>query len=135
MLTLALLEEKGRFDFMKQGESDFPFEDIALIKWADRFDFVMVGQRKQADGFEYVEVVRQELRGTGIIKYEGDRKGAYTGRFLGHLLPFALAVCGFTPPPFDPLSFALFEPLVGFVLGSRAEFACRGQSRRPHLRL
>ena len=56
--NLALLEESGRFDFMKQGDSDFPFEDIALIKGADRFNFVMVGQRKQADGFEYIEVER-----------------------------------------------------------------------------
>ena len=59
---LALLEAVGRFDFMKQGEADFPFEDIALIKGVDRFDFVMVGQRKQADGFDYVEVRRQELQ-------------------------------------------------------------------------
>ncbi len=59
--SLAHLDEAGRFDFMKLGEADFPFEDIALIKWADRFDFVMVGQRKQADGFEYVEVERREL--------------------------------------------------------------------------
>ena len=59
--NLAHLDEAGRFDFMKLGEADFPFEDIALIKGADRFNFVMVGQRKQADGFEYVEVERREL--------------------------------------------------------------------------
>lgn len=59
--NLVHLDEAGRFDFMKLGEADFPFDDIALIKWADRFDFVMVGQRKQADGFEYVEVERREL--------------------------------------------------------------------------
>jgi len=59
--NLASLDEAGRFDFMKLGEADFPFEDIALIKGADRFDFVMVGQRKQADDFEYVEVERWEL--------------------------------------------------------------------------
>lgn len=56
--NLANLDAGGRFDFLMQGDSDFPFEDIALIKGADRFDFVMVGQRKQADGFEYVEVER-----------------------------------------------------------------------------
>jgi len=56
--NLTLLEASGRFDFMKQGDIDFPFEDIALIKGVDRFDFVMVGERKQADGFDYVEVVR-----------------------------------------------------------------------------
>jgi 2-phosphosulfolactate phosphatase len=59
--NLALLEASGRFDFMKQGEADFPFEDIALIKGVDRFDFMMAGQRKRADGFDYVEVRRQEL--------------------------------------------------------------------------
>lgn len=59
--NLAHLDQAGRFDFMKLGEADFPFEDIALIKGADRFNFVMVGQRKQADGFEYVEVERREL--------------------------------------------------------------------------
>ena len=56
--NLVLLDASGRFDFMKQGEADFPFEDIALIKGFDRFDFVMVGQRKQWDGFDYVEVER-----------------------------------------------------------------------------
>lgn len=56
--NLARLDAGGRFDFLMQGDSDFPFEDIALIKGADRFDFVMVGQRKQAHDFEYVEVER-----------------------------------------------------------------------------
>jgi 2-phosphosulfolactate phosphatase len=56
--NLTLLEASGRFDFMKRGDVDFPIEDIALIKGVDRFNFVMVGTRKQADGFDYVEVVR-----------------------------------------------------------------------------
>ena len=60
--NLALLEASGRFDFLKQGDVDFPFEDITLIKGVDRFDFVMVGERKQADGFDYVEVKRHEIR-------------------------------------------------------------------------
>jgi 2-phosphosulfolactate phosphatase len=55
---LARLDASGRFDFMKQDDIDFPFEDIALIKGVDRFDFVMVGERKQAEGFDYVEVQR-----------------------------------------------------------------------------
>jgi 2-phosphosulfolactate phosphatase len=59
--NLARLEASGRFDFMKQGDVDFPFEDIALIKGVDRFDFVMVGQRRQADGFNYVEVERHDV--------------------------------------------------------------------------
>ena len=57
--NLGKLDAGGRFDFLMQGDSDFPFEDIALIKGADRFDFVMVGQRKQANGLEYVEVERR----------------------------------------------------------------------------
>ena len=60
--NLTHLDQAGRFDFMKLGEADFPFEDIALIKWADRFDFVMVGKREQTDGFEYVEVERREMK-------------------------------------------------------------------------
>ena len=58
--ALVIMEKAGRFDFMKQGDVDFPFEDITLIKGVDRFDFVMVGKRKQADGFDYVEVERQD---------------------------------------------------------------------------
>lgn len=59
--NLARLEASGRFDFMKQGDIDFPFEDIALIKGIDRFDFVMIGNRKQADSFDYVEVERHDV--------------------------------------------------------------------------
>ncbi len=58
--NLTHLAAAGRFDFMKSGDADFPFEDIALIKGFDRFDFVMVGQRKQWDGFDYVEVVKHD---------------------------------------------------------------------------
>jgi 2-phosphosulfolactate phosphatase len=58
--NLAHLDASGRFDFLKQGDVDFPFEDIALIKGVDRFDFVMVGERKQADGFDYVEIERHD---------------------------------------------------------------------------
>ena len=59
--NLARLDASGRFDFMKQGDVDFPFEDIALIKGVDRFDFVMAGTRKQAHGFDYVEVERRDF--------------------------------------------------------------------------
>ncbi len=59
--NLARLDASGRFDFMKQGDVDFPFEDIALIKGVDRFDFVMAGERKQAHGFDYVEVERRDI--------------------------------------------------------------------------
>ena len=60
--NLAHLEASSRFDFLQRGDADFPFEDIALIKAIDRFDLVMVGQRKQAAGFDYVEVERHEMR-------------------------------------------------------------------------
>ena len=59
--SLTRLEASGRFDFLKQGDVDFPFEDIALIKGVDRFSFAMVGRRKQVDGFDYVEVERHEI--------------------------------------------------------------------------
>lgn len=58
---LTLLEASGRFNFLKQGDRDFPFDDIALIKDVDHFNFVMVGERKQADGFAYVEVMRHDI--------------------------------------------------------------------------
>jgi len=58
--NLAHLDALGRFDFLQQGDADFPFDDIALIKGVDRFNFVMVGQRKQWDEIEYVEVKRRD---------------------------------------------------------------------------
>lgn len=58
--NLARLDALGRFDFMKQGDVDFPFEDIALIKGVDRFNFVMAGERKQWEGFDYVEVKKHD---------------------------------------------------------------------------
>ncbi len=53
---LTRLEASGRFEFLTHGDPDFPFEDIALIKDVDRFDFAMGGTHKQWEGITYVEV-------------------------------------------------------------------------------
>jgi 2-phosphosulfolactate phosphatase len=55
------LEQSGRFDFLKFGDPDFPFDDIAAFLDTDRFDFVMVGTHKQWHGITYVEVVKRNL--------------------------------------------------------------------------
>jgi 2-phosphosulfolactate phosphatase len=53
------LEQSGRFDFLKFGDPDFPFDDIAAIKNVDRFDFVMLGTHQQWKGITYVDVERK----------------------------------------------------------------------------
>jgi 2-phosphosulfolactate phosphatase len=58
---IAHLEQAGRFDFLKTGDSDFPFDDIAAILDIDRFDFVMVGTHKLWNGITYVEVEKRHL--------------------------------------------------------------------------
>jgi 2-phosphosulfolactate phosphatase len=55
------LKQSGRFDFLKFGDPDFPFDDIAAILDIDRFNFVMVGTHKQWNGISYVEVEKKEL--------------------------------------------------------------------------
>jgi 2-phosphosulfolactate phosphatase len=55
------LEQSGRFDFLKFGDPDFPFDDIAAILDIDRFDFVMVGTHKQWKDITYVEVEKWNL--------------------------------------------------------------------------
>jgi 2-phosphosulfolactate phosphatase len=57
--NIARLEEAGRFDFLKFGDPDFPFEDKAAIIDIDRFDFVMVGTHKQWKGIIFVEVEKR----------------------------------------------------------------------------
>lgn len=56
---IAHLEQAGRFDFLKFGDPDYPFDDIATILAIDRFDFVMVGTRKHWQGILYVEVEKR----------------------------------------------------------------------------
>jgi len=55
------LEQSGRFDFLKFGDPDFPFDDIASILDIDRFDFVMVGTHKHWKGITYVEVEKRNV--------------------------------------------------------------------------
>jgi 2-phosphosulfolactate phosphatase len=56
---IAQLEQTGRFDFLKYGDPDFPFEDIAAILDIDRFHFVMEGTHKDWHGITYVEVEKR----------------------------------------------------------------------------
>lgn len=58
---ISQLEQSGRFDFLKFGDSDFPYDDIAKILDIDCFDFVMVGTHKFWQGINYVEVVKEHL--------------------------------------------------------------------------
>lgn len=58
---IAHLEQAGRFDFLKFGDPDFPFDDIAAILAIDRFDFVMIGTHKYWQGIPHVEVVKGYL--------------------------------------------------------------------------
>jgi 2-phosphosulfolactate phosphatase len=55
------LEQSGRFDFLKFGDPDFPFGDIAAILDIDRFDFVMVGTHMHWKGITYVEVEKRNV--------------------------------------------------------------------------
>lgn len=57
---ISQLEQSGRFDFLKFGDPDFPFDDIAAILEIDRFDFVMAGAHKHWQGITYVEVEKKD---------------------------------------------------------------------------
>ena len=58
---IAITEQSGRFDFLKFGDPDFPFDDIAAILDIDRFDFVMVGTHRHWKGITYVEVEKRNV--------------------------------------------------------------------------
>ena len=58
---IVQLEQLGRFDFLKFGDPDFPFDDIAAIIAIDRFDFVMVGTYKHWQGIPYVVVEKRYM--------------------------------------------------------------------------
>ena len=58
------LRESGRFEQWLQGESDFPVEDIPLALDVDRFDFAMVGTRKQWGEITYVEAEKVDMVAT-----------------------------------------------------------------------
>jgi 2-phosphosulfolactate phosphatase len=53
---ISRLRDAGRFETWQQGEPDFPAEDIPLVLDVDRFDFAMVGTRKQWREITFVEV-------------------------------------------------------------------------------
>jgi 2-phosphosulfolactate phosphatase len=57
---ISRLRVAGRFETWQQGESDFPAEDIPLVLDVDRFDFAMVGTRKQWGEITYVEAGKVE---------------------------------------------------------------------------
>jgi 2-phosphosulfolactate phosphatase len=59
--NISRLEQAGRFDFLKFGDPDFPFDDIAAILDIDHFDFVMLGKHKQLKGISFVDVVKRTL--------------------------------------------------------------------------
>lgn len=50
------LHTSRRFELWEQGHEDLPFEDIAAVLDVDRFDFAMVGTRKEWQGITYVDV-------------------------------------------------------------------------------
>ncbi len=59
--AIARLRVAGRFETWQQGEPDFPAEDIPLVLDVDRFDFAMVGTRKQWGEITYVEAGKVEV--------------------------------------------------------------------------
>lgn len=56
--SIAQLQRSDRFDLWKQGQADFPAEDIPKVLDANRFPFVMLGTRKAWHDINYVEVQR-----------------------------------------------------------------------------
>jgi 2-phosphosulfolactate phosphatase len=58
---ITRLCDVGRFETWQQGESDFPAEDIPLVLDVDRFDFAMVGARKQWGEITYVEAGKVDM--------------------------------------------------------------------------
>lgn len=55
---IADLKASGRFDPWKMGYPDFPEGDIAAVLAVDRFDFAMVGSRKEWQGITYLAAQR-----------------------------------------------------------------------------
>ncbi len=101
-------------------------------------------QRQSFPDFHVTRVEEQIAEGDKVVTFwtaqgthRGEFLGTYTGRFFrppSSLCP-SFAMGSFAPSPLDPLSFALFEPLLRFELGGSAGLARRGQGRCPRLRL
>jgi 2-phosphosulfolactate phosphatase len=58
---ITRLRDAGRFETWQQGEPDFPAEDIPLVLDVDRFEFAMVGARKQWGEITYVEAGKVDM--------------------------------------------------------------------------
>lgn len=59
--SIAQLQTSDRFDLWKQGQPDFPAEDIPKVLDANRFPFVMLGTHKAWHDITYIEVQRINL--------------------------------------------------------------------------
>ena len=58
---IGRLYEADRFTYWGENKNeDFPEGDLEKILAADRFDFVMVGQRREYQGIVYIEVEKRE---------------------------------------------------------------------------
>lgn len=57
---IEYLRRCGRLDAYQSGDSDFPSDDIPAVMDVDRFDFGMVGSRRECTGIRYVEVRRAD---------------------------------------------------------------------------
>jgi 2-phosphosulfolactate phosphatase len=55
---IASLRSSDRLALWKTGSPDFPYEDIAAVLDADRFDFAMIGEAREWNGIRYVDVHR-----------------------------------------------------------------------------
>jgi 2-phosphosulfolactate phosphatase len=53
---IEYMHAMDRFALWQQGDTDFPFEDIAAVLEVDRFNFAMVGTHKEWQGITYVDV-------------------------------------------------------------------------------
>ncbi len=51
----------GRLEIFRDGDGDFPPEDIQAVMAVDRFEFAMPGRRREKNGVMYVEVRRADL--------------------------------------------------------------------------
>jgi 2-phosphosulfolactate phosphatase len=56
--ALDRFRASGRLDLFREGDTDFPLEDIPAVLAVNRFDFVMPGQRRHKNGVDFVEVRR-----------------------------------------------------------------------------
>lgn len=58
---ITRLRDSGRLHGFTADDSDMPADDVPLFLATDRFDFAMLGRRRETDGIQYVEVRRRDL--------------------------------------------------------------------------